>query len=122
MSRFRSASIAALLSLGALAGAAAGAPATVQAQVAVGVSVGVAPPPLPIYAQPPIPGDGYLWTPGYWVWNAVPGDYYWVSGDWVRPPAIGLLWTPGWWGWGGGGYVFNAGYWGPTVGFYGGID
>ncbi len=24
------------------------------------------PPPLPQYSQPPIPGDGYIWTPGYW--------------------------------------------------------
>ena len=26
------------------------------------------PPPLPDYDQPPAPGDGYLWTPGYWAW------------------------------------------------------
>ena len=25
-----------------------------------------APPPLPDYDQPQAPGDGYLWTPGYW--------------------------------------------------------
>jgi hypothetical protein len=24
------------------------------------------PPPLAEYSQPDIPGDGYLWTPGYW--------------------------------------------------------
>jgi hypothetical protein len=32
------------------------------------------------------------------------------------------LWTPGYWGWGDRGYVFNDGYWGPEVGFYGGIN
>jgi hypothetical protein len=32
------------------------------------------------------------------------------------------LWTPGYWGWGGSAFVFHAGYWGPTVGFYGGIN
>jgi hypothetical protein len=32
------------------------------------------------------------------------------------------LWTPGYWAFGNGGYVFNAGYWGPTVGFYGGVN
>lgn len=29
------------------------------------VSVNFAPPPLPVYAQPPCPADGYLWVPGY---------------------------------------------------------
>ena len=32
-----------------------------------------------------------------------------------------VLWTPGYWGWNDGVYVFNDRYWGPTVGFYGGI-
>jgi hypothetical protein len=95
-----------------------GAPAAPFAQI--GVSVSVAPPPLPVYAQPPIPGPGYIWTPGYWAWG--PFGYYWVPGTWVLPPAVGLLWTPGYWGWGVGGFVFNAGFWGPTVGFYGGIN
>src|SRR5262249_9486051 len=34
---------------------------------------------------------------------------------------VGLLWTPPYWAWVNGAYLFNAGYWGPTVGFYGGI-
>ena len=78
-----------------------------------------APPPLPEYDQPPVPGPGYLWTPGYWAWNNV--DYYWVPGTWVEPPRPGLLWTPGYWGFVNGVYAFNQGYWGPQVGFYGGI-
>ena len=41
---------------------------------------------------------------------------------WVPPPRVGLLWTPPWWGWNNGAYVFNQGYWGPHVGFYGGIN
>lgn len=85
------------------------------------VSVGIAPPALPVYVQPPIPGPGYIWTPGYWAWNASISDYYWVPGAWVLAPSPGLLWTPGYWGWRQGAYVWNAGYWGPTVGFYGGI-
>jgi hypothetical protein len=89
------------------------------AQVGVGVSVGIAPPPLPAYEQPMCPGDGYIWTPGYWAWD---GEYYWVPGTWVLPPEVGFLWTPGYWGWGGGGFLFNEGYWGLGVGFYGGID
>src|ERR1035441_4570166 len=79
----------------------------------------VAPPELPAYEQPICPGDGYIWTPGYWAWD---GAYYWVPGTWVLAPQIGYLWTPGYWGWGGAGFMFNEGYWGMSVGFYGGID
>jgi hypothetical protein len=37
-------------------------------------------------------------------------------------PEVGFLWTPAYWGWGGDGFVFYDGYWGPNVGFYGGIN
>ncbi len=93
-----------------------------QSFARVGVLVTVAPPPLPVYEQPPCPGDGYLWTPGYWAWGDDFDDYYWVPGTWIVAPEIGFLWTPGWWGWDGGGFVFYDGYWGPQIGFYGGID
>ena len=39
-----------------------------------------------------------------------------------QPPTTGALWTPGDWGYGYGGYFWNAGYWGPYVGYYGGIN
>src|ERR1700712_4086432 len=78
----------------------------------VSLSVTIAPPPLPLYAQPPIPGDGYLWTPGYWAWDASSNDYIWVPGTWVEPPSAGLLWTPGYWGFYDGGYAWHRGYWG----------
>jgi len=84
------------------------------------VSVTIAPPVLPVYTQPPCPGDGYIWTPGYWAYG--PEGYYWVPGTWATPPAVGLLWTPGYWGWGSGVYVWHAGYWGPHIGFYGGVN
>jgi YXWGXW repeat-containing protein len=86
----------------------------------VGVSITIAPPVLLVYSQPVCPGEGYLWTPGYWAW----GDdgYYWVPGTWVLAPEPGFLWTPGYWGWGDGIYIWHAGYWGPHVGFYGGIN
>lgn len=93
-----------------------------MAGVHVGVFVNFAPPELPVYAQPVCPGPNYIWTPGYWAWDPNVGDYYWVPGTWVMPPEVGFLWTPGYWAWGADGYFFNAGYWGPTVGFYGGID
>jgi hypothetical protein len=88
----------------------------------VGISVNWAPPPLPVYEQPLCPVAGYIWTPGYWGWDSYYYDYYWVPGVWVPPPRVGLLWTPGWWGWRNGAYAFNQGYWGPTVGFYGGVN
>jgi len=86
----------------------------------IGISITIAPPALPVYEQPPVPGDGYIWTPGYWAYGD--DDYYWVPGTWVMAPEVGFLWTPGYWGWGNGGYAFNEGYWGPHVGFYGGIS
>jgi len=88
----------------------------------VGVMITVAPPPLPVYDQPLCPGDGYLWTPGYWAWDDDFGDYYWVPGTWVLAPEVGFLWTPPYWAWVNDRYAFYDGYWGPTVGFYGGIS
>ncbi len=84
-------------------------------------SIGIAPPPLPIYEQPVCPGDGYIWTPGYWAYDDVDG-YFWVPGTWVLIPEPGFLWTPGYWGWDGGFFAFHQGYWGPHIGFYGGIN
>jgi hypothetical protein len=84
------------------------------------ISVSFAPPALPVYEQPPLPDEGYIWVPGYWAY--ADDDYYWVPGTWVMPPEAGFLWTPGYWSWSDNGYVFNDGYWAPTVGFYGGID
>ncbi len=92
-----------------------------HAQDSVAISVDFAPPPLPVYDQAPIPGQGYIWEPGYWAWSLEVG-WYWVPGTWVLPPAVGLLWTPGYWAYNDGAYVFYNGYWAPEVGFYGGID
>src|SRR5690242_8251585 len=94
-------------------------PVISQAGLVVGVSVGIPPPALPVYVQPPCPAPGYIWMPGYWAWD---DGYYWVPGTWVVAPAVGLLWTPGYWGWADGAYLWHAGYWGPHVGFYGGIN
>jgi hypothetical protein len=86
------------------------------------VAITIGPPALPVYEQPICPGDGYLWTPGYWYWDDDAGDYYWVPGTWVLAPEVGFLWTPGWWGWGGEAFLWHEGFWGPSVGFYGGIN
>jgi len=85
----------------------------------IGISIGIAPPLIPTYEQPYPPAAGYIWTPGYWAYDS---DYYWVPGAWVLPPRVGFLWTPGYWAYSGSNYFFNEGYWGPTVGFYGGIN
>jgi hypothetical protein len=87
---------------------------------AVFLSVNLAPPVLPVYVQPEVPGPGYMWTPGYWAYG--PEGYYWVPGTWVLAPFVGALWTPGYWGWGGGNYLWHDGYWGPHIGFYGGVN
>ena len=95
----------------------------------VNAVITTAPPNLPVYEQPMCPNDtddssicppdGYLWVPGYWAWD---GDYYWVPGTWVFAPEVGDFWTPGYWSSSDGGYIFHQGYWGRSVGFYGGID
>jgi hypothetical protein len=97
-------------------------PALSPAQMTVSVSVGVPPPELPVYEQPPIPGDGYIWTPGYWGWSEDDQDYYWVPGTWVLAPQPEFLWTPGYWGAEGAAFIWHLGYWGPHVGFYGGVN
>jgi hypothetical protein len=104
----------------AIALGASAAPFTAHAQIALDVSVTEPPPELPVYEQPPLPAPGYIFMPGYWAY----GDegYYWIPATWVEPPEPGLLWTPGYWGWNSGRYLFNAGYWGATVGYYGGIN
>lgn len=96
--------------------------AAADAQVSLTLTVHVAPPVLPVVVQPPIPADGYLWTPGYWAWNDQTQQYYWVAGAWIQPPQAGFLWTPGYWGAEGPQFVWHAGYWGPHVGFYGGVN
>ena len=95
-------------------------PAAARAGFDVGVTVGFAPPPLPVYVQPPCPSPGYVWAPGYWAYDD--DDYYWVPGTWVLAPEFGLLWTPGYWSGEGDYFLWHAGYWAPHVGFYGGIN
>jgi len=95
--------------------------ASTAALAQVRISVAFGPPALPVYEQPLCPGDGYIWTPGYWAWDDDDADYYWVPGTWVLAPEVGYLWTPPYWAWNDGAYVFYDGYWGPHVGFYGGV-
>src|SRR5580704_12271612 len=109
-----------LVTVGALLLASAVVAVPTRAFAQVGVTVSFGPPDLPVYEQPVCPGDDYIWTPGYWAWDG--SDYYWVPGTWVLAPEVGYLWTPPWWGWENGLYLFHDGFWGPQIGFYGGID
>jgi hypothetical protein len=91
-----------------------------RAQAGIFVSINFAPPALPVYEQPALPQEGFIWTPGYWAY----GDYgyFWVPGTWVPAPQPGYLWTPGYWGYDGGMYGWHEGYWGEHVGYYGGVN
>ncbi len=91
-----------------------------NAQINFGLSISIAPPALPIYTQRSCPGDGYMWTPGYWAYSD--DGYYWVTDTWLLPPQFGVLWTPGFWGFNEGYYGWNEGYWGRHIGYYGGIN
>jgi len=83
----------------------------------INISVNLAPPELPVYEQPAIPAEGYLWTPGYWAWSGDYQGYYWVPGTWFSfrsriPLDSGVL------GSNGAPFVWNEGYWGKQIGFY----
>ena len=93
-----------------------------HAQFGISINVGFAPPELPVYEQPPCPDVNLMWTPGYWSYSNDDGDYFWVPGAWVPAPYSGALWTPPYWGWNNGQYGFHDGYWGQTVGYYGGVN
>lgn len=96
-------------------------PVAAEVDISIGVNAwNVAPPPLPVYEQPVIPGAGYLWTPGYWAIS--PAGYYWVPGAWVLPPYPGAIWTPGYWAFVDGVYVWYPGYWSYSIGYYGGVN
>ena len=64
----------------------------------IGIAVSFGPPAIPVYEQPICPGEGYIWTPGYWGWG---GDaFFWHEGYWA--PHVGFY----------GGINYGYGYWG----------
>ena len=89
-----------------------------QAQV-ICISNNVPPPELPVYDQPPIPAPGYIWTPGYWAAAQAAISGFREPGlsrrqsDCCGRLDIGAGTTASNW---------TAGYWGPHVGFYGGVN
>ena len=51
-----------------------------------------------------------------------PDGYYWVPGTWVLAPQSGIPLDSAVVGLGRRCVLFHAGYWGPHIGFYGGIN
>ena len=74
---------------------------------AVIVDVDVAPPPLQVEVVPG-PRAGFVWAPGYWMWNG--NRHVWVAGRWVheRP---GFHWVPEAWVQAGPHWHFQRGHW-----------
>jgi hypothetical protein len=53
-------------------------------------------PPAPIIETRIVaPGPGYIWVPGYHVWNG--SAYVWTPGRWNRPPRPRAVWVPARW-------------------------
>jgi hypothetical protein len=68
---------------------------TAPAIAQIHVYIGGAPPPLRYEVRPAMPGEGYVWTEGYWGDRG--GRYVWMPGVWVRPPYAGASWShPHW--------------------------
>lgn len=70
-------------------------------------------PPQPIDEIPPSAkpsGDGVVWIPGYWSWDASASDFIWVSGTYRNAPP-NQRWTPGYWAKVASGYQWMSGFW-----------
>ena len=57
--------------------------------------VRVGPPAPVVEAQIVAPGPGYVWIPGYHMWNGA--AYAWAPGRWDRPPHARARWVPARW-------------------------
>ncbi len=87
----------------------AGALTTGVAFAKVHVYVGFGPPAPIVETQPPMPGPGYVWTPGYY--NYVNGNYVWTHGTWVVPPHGHHRWVAAHWGHDRHGWYREDGHW-----------
>ncbi|HTY50235.1 MAG TPA: YXWGXW repeat-containing protein [Steroidobacteraceae bacterium] len=77
------------------------------ASAGVVIDIGVAPPPPPVVVAP-VPRPGFIWAPGYYVWNG--HRHVWHDGYWVhaRP---GYHWVADAWVPRHGRYHFVRGHW-----------
>jgi hypothetical protein len=79
--RLRASSRAPLILVSALLAliVSASVPVVAREQVAVDVVIGSAPPPVHVEAVP-APRVGYVWAPGYWLWDG--HQHVWHRGHW----------------------------------------
>ena len=73
------------------------------------VVVNIAPPIPVVETVAPAPGPGYVWIPGYHLWDG--HAYVWVPGTWVLPPRPHARWEPPHWKRTHGGWFFVEGHW-----------
>jgi WXXGXW repeat (2 copies) len=53
-------------------------------------------PPAPVVERRIVaPGPGYVWVPGYYMWNGA--AYVLAPGRWARPPRARAVWVPAHW-------------------------
>jgi hypothetical protein len=57
--------------------------APLAAQARVDVDINIGPPPPRVVAVPP-PRVGYVWAPGYYVWDGPHHRHVWHDGYWVH--------------------------------------
>ncbi|HUP97755.1 MAG TPA: hypothetical protein VM073_07435 [Usitatibacter sp.] len=93
------------LLLAAFAAASIGLTAPAMARVDVFVDVA---PPAPRYEVVPAPRAGYVWQPGFYVWEG--NRHHWRKGHWVRERK-GYYWHPSRWEQRDGRYYFREGRW-----------
>lgn len=58
------------------------------------VTLAAAPPPPPVETVVAVPGPGYVWIGGEWIWN---GGWVWLGGHWGYPPHPQAVWVRGYW-------------------------
>ena len=93
------------LMIGAMTGALGVGVLSARAHIYVNVA-----PPAPVVETPgPAPGPGYMWTPGYY--NYTNGNYAWINGQWVIPPAHRHHYVEGRWVHHHHDYYFREGHW-----------
>lgn len=72
-----------------------------EASNAPGAVMADSQPPAPLEEEPlDQPGEGYVWTDGYWNWDG--GEWDWVSGSWMLPPDGQIFVPPAYYAYGGG--------------------
>ncbi|MGP8199900.1 MAG: hypothetical protein ACLQU4_10400 [Limisphaerales bacterium] len=68
------------------------------------------PPPVEVDIETPMPGPGFIWIGGAWVWGPA-GGWVWERGHWDRPPFFGAAWVPHHYEMRNGRHVFVRGGW-----------